>query len=159
MNHPFCSLCENILQHVQDKRSQMNRFVLDVRRKDLADSISHLKSQANKLGLFIPSDCFPTNKTDQTCCLLTWLGGSLFISAINPKRKGHKAACTTAVMSSLWKCYPSALNPSATCCEKSRHAPQQTPSKTNKPPRCALIQYHRSGENCGKWKDRKDRVK
>lgn len=128
MTHSFVHFARTFFYRVRDTQSQTNCFS-DTRWKKLASFSCHLISQANKLGLFIPSDSFLRSNADQTCCLLTWLRESLFISAINPKRKGHKAPCTTVVMNSLWKCYPSALNPSATCCKKASTLLNRSPLK------------------------------
>lgn len=114
MNHSFVHFAWTFLFTVSDTHGH-KLIVFQTQSKNIWWV---LKSLANKLGLLIPSDSFLTSNADQTCCLLTWLRESLFISPINPQRKGHKAPCTTVVMSSLWKCYPTALNPSATCCEK-----------------------------------------
>lgn len=72
-----------------------------------------------------------TNTKDQQLPLLTWLRESYFIRAINPESTGHKAPWATVVMSSLWKCYPSALNPSATCWEKAATLHSKKAQKTN----------------------------
>lgn len=92
--------------------------------KTLACFITHInasKTEANVHYLafkFFPMRLFRDNQHWGSVAMLTWLRESFFIRAINPKSTGHKALWATVVMSSLWKCYPSALNPSATCWEK-----------------------------------------